>query len=490
MSDVTPDEKILPLVYKLANLYLNAVIIFGYICDVLDQDHKIRYAGDKFKRKHKEVSANSQNVIDFLFTYHRGLVLSEPAHLDNLSCEMAISLSAEIESLLQELHSTADECNNALVLKLIQSLSSESPVSQESFSVPIKSKSKSHHVRPKSTKREKYTKKTGKVQSSKSFDSNSKCNESSDISDSHVKVKPMSSVQSHEQQMVGESSRRFNIVANQFQADKSSLTSDSEQNERPMGVSTDKTILDSRSSEANNSQVQSSKPSNGKNVVNQGQAFQLKMSEQLQFVVFLKPNLTPLSLANVNKMIQLLKDSYPKVKISLANAKWENDKPVDLVIVCGGDGTLLHAVSSFTTKVPPIVGFQAGNLNYLLYYDLNENVQSVFHSIFNGSAMATIRHRLVCHIFKNNTANSSAFAINEICLHRGQSSQTVTVEVILNGCEVLTIVGDGVLFATPTGSSAYCMAAGGSIVHPEVLCFQVLHFYSMLKLNNIRKDFI
>ena len=60
-----------------------------------------------------------------------------------------------------------------------------------------------------------------------------------------------------------------------------------------------------------------------------------------------------------------------------------------------------------------------------------------------------------------------------MCLHRGNNPQTVAVEVKVDGNEVISIEGDGVLISTSTGSTAYCLSAGGAVVHPDVHCFQV-----------------
>lgn len=216
--------------------------------------------------------------------------------------------------------------------------------------------------------------------------------------------------------------------------------------------------------------------SEGHNDFSKKQKFQLKKSKNLNFLLALKRELPSEPMARINEMLKFLKTNHPDVKVSLADfeTKYDDDK-FDLVIVCGGDGTFLRAVSLFTNQVPPIIGFKAGNLNFLLHYDLNVDFQTVFDDILNGDVITTTLYRLLCRWSSNGTYSTTnqAIAVNDICLHRGQDPLAIIIEVTLNDHEVLTINGDGIIVSSPTGSSAYSMAAGGAIIHEQVQCFQV-----------------
>ena len=82
----------------------------------------------------------------------------------------------------------------------------------------------------------------------------------------------------------------------------------------------------------------------------------------------------------------------------LCNVLLFDFKETDLVVIVGGDGTLLRTAALFGDDVPPVLGFRAGNLNYLLHYDLNDDFSLIFQSIFKGEARTTLRYRLTCNL--------------------------------------------------------------------------------------------
>jgi len=149
------------------------------------------------------------------------------------------------------------------------------------------------------------------------------------------------------------------------------------------------------------------------NIETGGGKFLFKKSKKLNVLLVLKRNLRPESLAKINRMIQFLPERYPKVTVKLADTELEyHGNLIDLVVACGGDGTLLLASSLFTKHVPPIIGFKAGNLNYLMYNDLDD-FEAVFESLFSGKNVnIDERQRLVSSVSKG--AEQTTFAINEV----------------------------------------------------------------------------
>ncbi|GFP89848.1 NAD kinase 2 chloroplastic [Phtheirospermum japonicum] len=139
---------------------------------------------------------------------------------------------------------------------------------------------------------------------------------------------------------------------------------------------------------------------------------------------------------------------------------------VDLVACLGGDGVILHASNLFRGAVPPVVSFNLGSLGFLTSHtfdDYKNDLRQVIHgNNTTDGVYITLRMRLRCQIFRNGKAMPGKIfdVLNEIVVDRGSNPIFAMYEV----------QGDGVIVATPTGSTAYSTAAGGSMVHPNVPC--------------------
>ncbi|GFQ05268.1 NAD(H) kinase 1 [Phtheirospermum japonicum] len=139
---------------------------------------------------------------------------------------------------------------------------------------------------------------------------------------------------------------------------------------------------------------------------------------------------------------------------------------VDLVVTLGGDGTVLWAASMFKGPVPPIVPFSLGSLDSERY---REDLSSILH----GPISITLKHRLQCHIIreaaKSEYENEGPMVVlNEVTIDRGISSFLTNLECYCDGSFVTCVQGDGLILSTTSGSTAYSLAAGGSMVHPQV----------------------
>ncbi|XP_061910501.1 NAD kinase isoform X3 [Entelurus aequoreus] len=154
---------------------------------------------------------------------------------------------------------------------------------------------------------------------------------------------------------------------------------------------------------------------------------------------------------------------------------------VDFIICLGGDGTLLYASSLFQESVPPVMAFHLGSLGFLtpLKFD---TYQSLVTQIIDGNAAIVLRSRLKVRVHRerekavivtngdvdssHKTANYQV--LNEVVVDRGPSSYISNVDLFLDGHLITTVQGDGVIVSTPTGSTAYAVAAGASMIHPNV----------------------
>ncbi|AQZ16559.1 POS5 (YPL188W) [Zygosaccharomyces parabailii] len=145
----------------------------------------------------------------------------------------------------------------------------------------------------------------------------------------------------------------------------------------------------------------------------------------------------------------------------------------DLLVTLGGDGTILRAVSIFGNKqVPPVLAFSLGTLGFLLPFDYHDH-KKVFEQVISSRAKCLHRTRLECRIVRKGEKEpcslaTSLHAMNDLFLHRGNSPHLANLDIYIDGDFLTRTSADGVAFSTPTGSTAYSLSAGGSIVSPLV----------------------
>ncbi len=148
---------------------------------------------------------------------------------------------------------------------------------------------------------------------------------------------------------------------------------------------------------------------------------------------------------------------------------------VDVVLVLGGDGAILHAAVIAAKKNIKLIGINYGTLGFLTEYekDERERVKELLENLETGACRIIKRSLLELSI-----ADKTYYALNEIAIQRdygvlsSNSTQILTLEVeAKEGKDV--IAGDGLLFCTPTGSTAYSLSAGGAILTPEVPVFMM-----------------
>ncbi|KAI3697204.1 hypothetical protein L6452_30051 [Arctium lappa] len=145
---------------------------------------------------------------------------------------------------------------------------------------------------------------------------------------------------------------------------------------------------------------------------------------------------------------------------------------VDLVVTLGGDGTVLWAASMFKGPVPPIVPFALGSLGFMTPFH-SEQYRECLKSILQGPISITLRHRLQCHVIREAAKNEyeteePILVLNEVTIDRGISSFLTNLECYCDNSFVTCVQGDGLILSTTSGSTAYSLAAGGSMVHPQV----------------------
>jgi NAD+ kinase len=140
---------------------------------------------------------------------------------------------------------------------------------------------------------------------------------------------------------------------------------------------------------------------------------------------------------------------------------------LDLVVVLGGDGTFLRAVHLLDGRPIPILGVNLGNLGFLTETRVEE-LYDVIEMALNNKMMKVERTTLEATIVHKTGKKDCYHALNDIVIERGPYSRLIDISVHAGPFLVSTVKADGLIVATPTGSTAYCLAAGGPIVQPTV----------------------
>lgn len=139
----------------------------------------------------------------------------------------------------------------------------------------------------------------------------------------------------------------------------------------------------------------------------------------------------------------------------------------DLMIVVGGDGSLLSAAKIAIKHEIPVIGINRGYLGFLTDI-LPHKFAKQLTSVLNGEYIEEYRNLLYMHIHKDEKTYVHDSALNDVVLSRGNETRLITFDVYINKQFVSHYRADGLIVSTPTGSTAYALSAGGPIMHPEL----------------------
>ncbi|NOZ22386.1 MAG: NAD(+)/NADH kinase [Planctomycetes bacterium] len=148
-------------------------------------------------------------------------------------------------------------------------------------------------------------------------------------------------------------------------------------------------------------------------------------------------------------------------ELDLAKAK------ADLLIVFGGDGTLLSAVRRLDGNRIPIVGVHVGKLGFLAEFT-PADLDRAISDILRGSCPPASRMLLRCRVIRRGKTLSESIALNDAVLSRDALSRLMHMELRIGGTHVTSYAADGLIISTPVGSTAHCLAAGGPILTPKL----------------------
>ena len=195
-------------------------------------------------------------------------------------------------------------------------------------------------------------------------------------------------------------------------------------------------------------------------------------------------------------------ETYNSISVTTKNTKFiilknvkNNNEDIDLVIVLGGDGTILHLSSLFQVGfMPPVLAYNLGSMGFLTSFNYKEFKQDI-DKMITGNYYKKIRQRLSAKIVRKEEQEEEEeihIVLNEVVIDRGASPYLTNLDVYCDNYLVTTIQADGVIIASATGSTAYSLSAGGSLVHPSVtallvtpICPHTLSFRPIILPNNV-----
>ena len=143
--------------------------------------------------------------------------------------------------------------------------------------------------------------------------------------------------------------------------------------------------------------------------------------------------------------------------------------PSDLgcIFVLGGDGTFLSAVRWIGNQDIPIVGIKFGEVGFLAEI-AEESLFAAAEKVFNGDFSLKSRMRLSVKVIRQAEPLTQETVLNDVVINRGALARLAHIKTYINDHYLTTYNADGLIVATPTGSTAYSLAAGGPVIHPAV----------------------
>ena len=180
-------------------------------------------------------------------------------------------------------------------------------------------------------------------------------------------------------------------------------------------------------------------------------------------------------------LVRWLRERKIEVLLDPAGAKASGEKETarervvgesDMVIVLGGDGTLLAAARAMKDREVPMLPVNLGSLGFLTSVKLNE-LYPMLELFLDGKHRLNLRMMLNAEVHRNGERHNSARALNEAVVNQASLARLMDFDVHVDGSHVGRYRADGLIVATPTGSTAYSLAAGGPIVHPAIDAFVI-----------------
>lgn len=145
---------------------------------------------------------------------------------------------------------------------------------------------------------------------------------------------------------------------------------------------------------------------------------------------------------------------------------------LDILVILGGDGTLLHVAAEASRYAIPVVGVNLGSLGFLTEVSMNERFEAL-EAILDGSVQVENRMMLKVRLRTKNKTEEYHHVLNDVVISKDNVDQIVELSTWADQEYITTYKADGLIFSTPTGSTAYNLSAGGPVVQPSTPCILV-----------------
>lgn len=203
-------------------------------------------------------------------------------------------------------------------------------------------------------------------------------------------------------------------------------------------------------------------------------------------------------LQNLELVVHLDYEYYDIVTDTVIIGKlgnWLNS--LDLIIILGGDGTLLSVARLAVNHQTPIIGVNQGKLGFMTDIALEDIFTTLDNVILKSIYSVETRGLLSASIIRDGNKIGYGIALNDIVVSRGEFGSMIEFDISIDSQFVLSQKSDGIIFSTPTGSTAYSLAAGGPILHPcsavfslVPICPQSLSNRPIVVNDNVSIDFL
>lgn len=189
----------------------------------------------------------------------------------------------------------------------------------------------------------------------------------------------------------------------------------------------------------------------------------------------------PEAIEAVRRLVPWLRDQgkEPFIEIDVASVLGErgyqrSEIPplVDMIIALGGDGTILSVARLVGDLGVPILGVNLGGLGFITEVSLDE-IYTTLEDLFKGDYTFEERLMLTAHIHRKGGRIADYNVLNEVVINKGALAKIIDLDTYINKYYVTTFKADGLILATPTGSTAYSLSAGGPIIYPTLQSFVI-----------------
>ncbi len=171
------------------------------------------------------------------------------------------------------------------------------------------------------------------------------------------------------------------------------------------------------------------------------------------------------------------KETHASFKLNVAVLERQHIKTTDLIVVVGGDGSLLSAARMATEVGAPVIGINRGHLGFLTDI-MPHDIERLLAPVLAGNYEEEHRFLLHTTIHHQNQIDFEGNALNDVVLSRGNETHLIEFDVYIDQLFVSHFRSDGIILSTPTGSTAYALSAGGPIMHPQLNAMVLVPMFS------------